>query len=121
MNAVLLAVLSGGVGAAVVKLLGDLMQRVMERREQKNDAGRLEKERREKEDAALLHATADGVKWMLYDRIRYLGTKYVEDRAVDFDDRRILREMHKVYHYGLGGNGDLDIIMAAVDALPQRQ
>ena len=55
---------------------------------------------------------------MLYDRIRYLGLKYIQDGAVDFDDRRILKEMHDCYHERLGGNGDLDNLMREVNRLP---
>ena len=56
-----------------------------------------------------------------YDRIRHLGQKYIADGSVDFDDRRILNQMHKSYHDGLGGNGDLDNIMGEVNKLPLRK
>ena len=59
-----------------------------------------------------------GLKWVLYDRIRHLGQAYIKEGAVDFDDRRILHEMHNSYHNGLNGNGDLDALMDAVDKLP---
>ena len=58
------------------------------------------------------------LKWVLYDRIRYLGQAYIHDGKVDFDDRRILHEMHQCYHNGLGGNGDLDSLMNEVNKLP---
>lgn len=60
----------------------------------------------------------DGLKWVMYDRIRFLGKAYIMDGEVDFDDRRILSEMHKSYHDGLGGNGDLDKLMESVFELP---
>ena len=44
--------------------------------------------------------------------------QYIEAGEVDFDQRRILREMHTVYHFGLQGNGDLDQLMEAVAKLP---
>ena len=131
MNPILLAILTGGVAAAGVKLIDNLIQWWLERRSRKKDATE-EAQRKEEEaakaaldaqkcaDTELLHATADGVKWMLYDRIKYLGTRYIDDASVDFNDRRLLHEMHKVYHYGLHGNGDLDLIMDAVDALPTK-
>ena len=131
MNPILLAILTGGVAAAGVKLIDNLIQWWLERRSRKKDA--TEEAQRKEEEAKkaaldaqkcagteLLHATADGVKWMLYDRIKYLGTRYIDDASVDFNDRRLLHEMHKVYHYGLHGNGDLDLIMDAVDALPTK-
>lgn len=62
----------------------------------------------------------DGLKWLMYDRIRFLGQKYNTERSVDFDDRRILNEMHNCYHNGLGGNGDLDVLMHEVNRLPLR-
>lgn len=57
-------------------------------------------------------------KCVLLDRIMYLGSVYIRAKEIDFDDRRRLREMHNSYHYGLGGNGDADAIMKAVDELP---
>ena len=57
-------------------------------------------------------------KCVLLDRIMYLGSVYIRAKEIDFDDRRRLREMHNSYHYGLGGNGDADAIMKAVDQLP---
>ena len=65
-----------------------------------------------------IEALKAGLKWVLYDRIRFLGQRYITIGAVDFDDRRILNEMHKSYHDGLGGNGDLDVLMHEVNALP---
>ena len=93
---VLLTLLAGGFGAAVVKVVGDLIQHWVDRKAKKNDSAQADIERKKCEDAELLHATADGVKWMLYDRIKYLGTRYIDDASVDFNDRRLLHEMHKV-------------------------
>ena len=62
-------------------------------------------------------AQSEALKYILYDRIRFLATSYIKDGEVDFDDRRILRDMHKAYHNGLNGNGDLDLLMNEVDGL----
>lgn len=105
-----LAVISGGVMAAIVTVIGQLLTARQARKYAQED--------HESADMAALKA---GVKWLLYDRIRFLGLHYVETGAVDFDDRRILREMHNVYHIGLDGNGDLDQLMQAVDKLPIRK
>lgn len=59
-----------------------------------------------------------GMKDVLLDRILYLGKHYINDGSVTFDDRKRLRDMHKTYHTDLGGNGDADFIMNAVDELP---
>ena len=57
----------------------------------------------------------------MYDRIRFLGQAYIAEGEIDFDDRRILRQMHTSYHNGLGGNGDLDALMEEVDSLPLKK
>lgn len=100
------AFLGGGAGAAIVGIIGQLLVARQARKYAKEDT--------ETEELKQLKA---GVMWVLYDRIRYLGLAYMKDGAVDFDDRRILHEMHRSYS-ALGGNGDLTIIMAAVDKLP---
>lgn len=63
-------------------------------------------------------AVCEALKCVLLDRIIYLGQSYIVEGAVDFDDRKRLRDMHTSYHSGLKGNGDADAIMKAVDALP---
>lgn len=66
----------------------------------------------------VVEALKDAQKCVLLDRIIYLGQCYIKAGEIDFDDRRRLREMHDSYHYGLGGNGDADAIMKAIDQLP---
>ena len=63
-------------------------------------------------------ALVESQKIVMLDRIRYLGQKYIEAGEIDFDDRRVLNAMHDSYHNGLGGNGDADVIMRDVNALP---
>lgn len=107
---ILIAIIGGGVGAAVVTVVGQLLTARQARKYAKED--------KETEE---LSALSDGVKWILYDRIKWLGLKYIEAGSVDFDDLRVLREMHNVYHLRLGGNGDLNKIMREVDSLPLRE
>ena len=66
-------------------------------------------------------ALREAQKCVLLDRIIYLGQSYIRAGEIDFDDRRRLREMHSAYHNGLGGNGDADAIMKAIDALPLKK
>lgn len=72
----------------------------------------------QKEQTTQLDALQDALKCVLLDRVIRLGQNYIGAGEIDFDDRRRLREMHHAYHEGLGGNGDADAIMKAVDALP---
>lgn len=101
-----IAFLGGGAGAAVVGVIGQLIVARQARKYQKEDA-----------ETAELKDLKAGMMWILYDRIRFLGLRYIADGRVDFDDLRVLREMHNVYN-SMGGNGDLNKIMREVDALP---
>ena len=58
-----------------------------------------------------------GVMIILYDRIKYLGKKYISEESIAFDDLEDLIKMHEIYH-NMGGNGYLDKIMVQVKALP---
>ena len=76
----------------------------------------------EKNDAA----QSEALKYVLLDRILYIGQSYIKHGEVSFDDRKRLREMYEVYHKprsegGLGGNGDAKFVMDAVDKLPLKQ
>ena len=64
---------------------------------------------------------SEAMKYVLLDRILYLGQHYIKSGEVTFDDRKRLREMHNCYHNGLGGNGDADSIMSLVDKLPLKR
>lgn len=103
----LVAIIGGGVGAALVTVIGKLIENWQNHKHKKEDT--------ETED---MKAVKTALKYLMYDRIRYLGTKYITEGSVDFDDRRILNEMHTSYHSGLGGNGDLDNLMKTVNCLP---
>ena len=64
---------------------------------------------------------SEALKYVLLDRILYIGQSYIKHGEVSFDERKRLREMHTCYHDGLYGNGDADHIMDAVDALPLKK
>ena len=128
MGNLIFAVITGVTGAAVIKLIDNVVQWKLQRKAAKED--RTEEKDREKlqkikdweRDMELkVNALVNADKYILFDRIRYLGQRYVADNEVDFDDRRILRQMHDVYHNELGGNGDLKELMDAVNALPLKK
>ena len=108
---VLIAIIGGLLGgSAVAALINQIGEGIRQKRKRK-----YEKDDGESDDIAALKS---GLKWVLYDRIRYLGQAYIAAKKIDFDDRRILNEMHKCYHQGLGGNGDLDNLMKEVNSMP---
>jgi len=104
---IVLAILGGTAVAALINQIGESIRQRRKRKYDKSD----EKDKD-------MEAVKIGLKWVIYDRIRYLGQTYINQKKIDFDDRRILNEMHKCYHNGLGGNGDLDNLMSEVNALP---
>lgn len=109
--ALIVAIVSGVLGgSAVAALINAIAEGVRQKRKRKYD-----KDDGKDKDTEALKA---GLKWVLYDRIRFLGQHYICAGSVDFDDRRILNEMHACYHNGLGGNGDLDNLMGEVNRLP---
>ncbi len=103
---VLVAIISG-VCVALINQLGSWMREKDGRKDEKTKAFDKSIENIKK-----------GLMYVLYDRIRFLGQEYIRQGYVDFDDRRVLNDMHSSYHNGLGGNGDLDNLMKAVNSLP---
>ena len=62
----------------------------------------------------------EGIKILLYDRIKFLGKKYIERGYVTTEELEDLTTMHDIYHdpEGLNGNGFLDALMNNVSKLP---
>ena len=56
----------------------------------------------------------------LYDRIKYLGKRYIKQGYVTVEELEDLDRMHSVYHSELNGNGFLDKLMETVHMLPVR-
>ena len=124
----LYAALTGVGAAAVIKLIDNVVQWKLQRKAAKEDRtaedgqAEIKKIKQwEKDMEDKVNALVNADKYIMFDRIRYLGQKYVAEKEVDFDDRRILNQMHDVYHNELGGNGDLKELMDAVNALPLKK
>ena len=60
---------------------------------------------------------AEAIKYLLLDKILFLGSKYIRRNSITMEERKILKAMYDVYHNGLKGNGDADFIMKGVDAI----
>lgn len=121
----LLAFLGGAGGVALINGIFGVWKWNAERKAKKEDkseediTARLDELASWQRDAGKkIDALRDGLKCDLLDRIIYLGQSYISKGEVSFDDRKRLRDMHTSYHDGLGGNGDADAIMSAVDNLP---
>lgn len=72
----------------------------------------------QKEMKTAIDALITATRIQMLDRIQHLGLAYIARGDVSYEERKTLHEMHDSYHYGLGGNGDADLIIEAVDELP---
>lgn len=117
--------MTGAAAAAVIKLIDNVIQWHLNRKAKKEDRAEEKQEnvcqanqlRIDTLDKSV-QAIAKGQRYILLDRIRYLGLAYISKGEISFDDRRLLHQMHETYHTDLNGNGDLDELMDDVDELP---
>lgn len=132
MNEILVAVLSGGAVVAVIEGIREALKWRRTRKAQMEDKAEAKEEYKQKQADLKTEerleaiekktdAQSEAIKYILYDRIRYLGQAYIAEREIYFDDRRILNDMHHSYHFGLKGNGDLDTLMEEVNHLPLKR
>lgn len=104
---IIIAVLGGSALSALITQVGNY---ISDRRKRKDAV----EDKTEDKDAAL----KQGIKLLLADKLQYLGLKYIEEGEIAFTNRKMLNEMHSVYHNGLGGNGDFDDLMEELNELP---
>lgn len=140
MNEVVIAILGGSAGAAVINGIFKLMELVANRKAQKADKAeaKADNDRLQDSDIAEIKTViksvnekistlekkiADliaGEQESLGDRVKHLCLKYIEQGFVWADDLADLKRMHGVYHTTLNGNGFYDDLMAKVKELPIR-
>lgn len=116
-STLLIALVSSGAFATAVAGIFEIFRFRRERKAKKEDDAELSIETRLGTIETQTAAQSEALKYIMYDRIRFLGQEYIAEGEIDFDDRRILNAMHSVYHSGLNGNGDLDNLMRDVNAL----
>ena len=145
MKEVLLGILSGGVAVALVKAIEGIVTWHLNRKAAKEDKAeakadkttelgdavaefkQAEAEKNKELEETLeelkqqIKPLSDAIRFILLDRILYLGQSYIAKGEISFDDRKRLRDMHDAYHNGLHGNGDADLIMQGVDELPLKK
>ena len=122
---VILSIIGGSCGAAIVAGVFGLLQWRLNRKAQKEDrasdrkladcAARGEEIARVEQRVDALYK-ADRIQ--MYDRIKHLGKAYIAKGYIAPDDLEDIIDMHKCYHDDLGGNGFLDSIMEQVHRLP---
>lgn len=68
--------------------------------------------------AARKDAKAKAIRYIMLYIIQERAKQHIKEGEITLEDRRSLHHWHDLYHYGLGGNGDADALMAQVDRLP---
>lgn len=137
MSDVIVALIGGSAGAAIIGGVFRLIEWAANRNAQKNDRAEAKAEKdRDQSDSIneLKKAVSDlgdgingikqttdnltvAVKETLGDRLKYLCCKYIEQKEVRASDLRDLERMYDVYHDNLKGNGFYDSLMKEVRAL----
>ena len=126
---VLLAIIGGSCGAAIVAGLFGLITWRLNRKAQKEDRaaeketvdcaarGKEIQELRSQVDALIV-----AERESLYDRIKHLAKEHIRNGFITVEDYEDLKRMHHVYHDKnlLNGNGFLDALMFEVDRLEKR-
>ena len=103
MGEMVLGFLGGACGAALVTGIFSLISYKIKRNDDKED----------REDIA-----NKALRYLMLYIIQERAKSHIKDGTITLDERRSLHHWHKLYHDGLGGNGDADDLMAAVDNLP---
>ena len=95
----LIPLLSGAFGAGIFSFV----QFLINRRDKKKEAESAERK---------------ALRYLMLYIIQDTARELIADRKATMDEKRQLHQWHEVYHQGLGGNGDADKLMEAVDRLP---
>lgn len=126
---ILLAILGGGVGTALVGGIFTLIQWKLNRKAAREDraeeAGAASCAARGQEIRdlkRLVNVLVEADRTILYDRIKHLGKSYIARGYITVEELEDIDLMHGVYHdkEKLGGNGFLDALMKTVHALEVR-
>lgn len=107
MTEFIIALASGGVGAAIAAGIMSIVQHKIKRADAKTDA---------QEHKCWAQTTA--LRYMMLFIIRQQGTEFIRHNSITWEDRKMMHKWHDLYHNELGGNGDADLLMAAIDKLP---
>ena len=97
------AILSGAAVASLCNGIFTIVQMALRRRWEKSEKG---------------SAQTKALRYLMLYTMMQTAKGHIRDGEISMDDRRQLHKWHDLYHNGLGGNGDMDKLMAEVDKLP---
>lgn len=123
MNEILIGVLSGGAAAALIKLLDNVIVKLMDRKGVSKTA-RLEDIKKSVDSAtSSIEKVADeqkhignGVRILMSERLNSMFLDVLNKNEITLSERKEMLNMHDIYH-SLGGNGDYDELLKRIMAL----
>lgn len=99
----LIAILGGAAGAAIITGAVTLVQFFTNRKDKKETS----------EDVQ-----TKALRYLMLYIIQDRCEGYIKRGSISLQERRSLHHWHDLYHNGLGGNGDADLLMEEIDHLP---
>ena len=100
---VMLSILGGSCGAAVVTGIFGLVKWLVDRKDKKSGKA---------------DCVNKSLRYLMLYIIQERAKQHIREGRISLEDRRALHHWHDLYHNGLGGNGDADALMEQVDRLP---
>lgn len=100
---ILMAVIGGATGAALVAGAVTLIQFFINRRDKRNDKESVQNK---------------ALRYIMLYIIEERCKQFIEHKTITLAQRRSIHHWHELYHDGLGGNGDADDLMEQVNHLP---
>ncbi len=100
---ILYTLLGGAASAALVSGVFTLIQFFVSRKDKKDSH----------EDVQ-----TKALRYLMLYIIQSRCEEYIRRGSITLQERRSLHHWHDLYHNGLGGNGDADLLMEEIDSLP---
>ena len=122
---ILIAILGGSVGAALVAGFFSLVKWRLDRKatlEDREDAKDIANCAARAKEISKVEQRVDGLyvamRLQMYNDIKARGKACIARKSITSEELEDLTNMHKCYHDDLGGNGFLDTLMKQVRHLP---
>ena len=100
---VILAIIGGSAGAALVTGTVTLIQFLINRKDKRSGKENVQNK---------------ALRYIMLYIIEERAKQFLEHGSITLEKRRSIHHWHELYHDGLGGNGDADALMTQVNKLP---
>lgn len=102
----LVAFIAGGSMSAIVSGIFSFIMYKQQRKDKKTD------ENTEEGDVV-----KKALRYIMLYIIQERAEQYIKRGTITIEERRSLHKWHDLYHYGLDGNGDADLLMGQIDEM----